>query len=510
MADLSVLVASVLAALSLAWFLLLRRRKEGEPPVENGWIPYFGCAFEFGANPLKFLQNHQKKYGDVFTCKIAGNFITFVTDPFSYSSVIRHGKFLNFQNIALTISKRVFGHVDFNDAKYEIEYEEIHQIFNKTLQGNSLSPLASSMMENLHFVMAQVKSPSDSDGWITESLNAFSYRIMFEAGYLTLFGKNEQAMKEKDIEKVNAQHVAIQTAMTNFKVFDSVFPALVGGIPLSFFKAAKESRMALAQGFLHKILRQNNNKSFLIEERMNLLDRSPALDDLDKAKTHVIMLWASQANTLPACFWTIYYLLRSPEALKAVKNEIQNLLRITNQNFGDITNPIIFTKEQLDSMTVMGSLISEVLRLSSASMMLRVATENIVLTLDSGMKVAVRKGDQIGLYPQLLHLDPDIYDNPLEFKCDRFLDENGKEKTTFYKYGRKLKTHLLPFGSGVSICPGRFFAINEIKQFLSLLLCYFDMELLDPSAPTPPLDNSRAGFGILPAVYDVQFRYRLK
>lgn len=200
--------------------------------------------------------------------------------------------------------------MDFNDAKYEIEYEEIHQIFNKTLQGNSLSPLASSMMENLHFVMAQVKSPSDSDGWITESLNAFSYRIMFEAGYLTLFGKNEQAMKEKDIEKVNAQHVAIQTAMTNFKVFDSVFPALVGGIPLSFFKAAKESRMALAQGFLHKILRQNNNKSFLIEERMNLLDRSPALDDLDKAKTHVIMLWASQANTLPACFWTIYYLLR--------------------------------------------------------------------------------------------------------------------------------------------------------------------------------------------------------
>lgn len=59
--------------------------------------------------------------------------------------------------------------------------------------------------------------------------------------------------------------------------------------------------------------------------------------------------------------------------------------------------------------------------------MLRVATENIVLTLDSGMKVAVRKGDQIGLYPQLLHLDPDIYDNPLVGKillkfCDFLFD----------------------------------------------------------------------------------------
>uniref|UniRef100_UPI00398F24F6 cytochrome P450 7A1-like n=1 Tax=Pristiophorus japonicus TaxID=55135 RepID=UPI00398F24F6 len=485
-------------------------KQAGEPPVENGWIPYIGCALEFGANPLKFLQTRQKKYGDAFTCKIAGNFITFITDPFSYSSVIRHGKNLNFQDIALKISRRVFNHADFSDAKYGISYEEIHQIFNKTLQGFSLDLLTSSMMENLQFVMLQDKSSSDSSSWTTESLYAFSYRIMFEAGYLTLFGKNEKAMKQNNTEKVKAQHAAIQSVMENFKMFDNVFPVLAGGIPLLFFKAAKESRMALAQALLAKNLRQNDNKSLLIEERMNLFDRSPILDELDKGKTHVAMLWASQANTLPATFWSVYYLIRSPEALKAVKSEIENMLHVTNQKAGDINNPIIFTREQLDSMTAMGSLINEGLRLSSASIMLRVATENFVLTLDLGAKLAVRKGDQIGLFPQQLHFDPEIYEDPLEFKYDRFLDENGKEKTTFYKNGRKLKYYLMPFGSGVSMCPGRYFAINEIKQFLALLLCYYDMELIDASAPTPPLDNSRAGLGILQPVHDVQFRYRLK
>ncbi|XP_078396579.1 cytochrome P450 7A1-like [Cetorhinus maximus] len=511
MADLGVWVVSVLAALSLGLFLLrrIRRRQEGEPPVENGWIPYIGCALEFGANPLKFLKTRQKKYGDAFTCKIAGNFVTFITDPFSYSSVIQHGKNLDFQTIALKISRRAFGHVDFTDAKYGISYEEIHQIFSKTLQGFSLGHLTSSMMENLQFVMLQDKK-SDSSNWTIESLYAFSFRIMFEAGYLTFFGKNEKAMKQNNIEKTTAQHAVIQSVMENFKVFDNVVPALAGGIPLLFFKAAKQSRMALAQTLLHDNLRQNDNKAQIIEERIKLFDRSPALDELSKGKIHISILWASQANTLPATFWSVYYLIRSPEALKAVKNEVEDLLRVTNQKPGDINNLIIFTREQLDSMKAMGSLINESLRLSSGSIMLRVATENTVLTLGTGTKLAVRKGDQIGLYPQQLHMDPEIYEDPLEFKYDRFLDESGKEKTTFYKNGRKLKHYLMPFGSGVSMCPGRFFAVNEVKQFLTLLLCYYDMELLDASAPTPPLDNSRLGLGILQPSHDVQFRYRMK
>ncbi|XP_007894899.1 cytochrome P450 7A1 [Callorhinchus milii] len=510
MAGLSIWIVSVLVGMFLGWFLLLgnRRRWEAEPPLETGWIPYIGCAFEFVSNPFKFMQARQNKYGEIFTCKIAGKFITFITDPFSYTSVIRHGKSLDFQKVALTISKNVFGHVDF--TKYDIGNDEIHNIFNRTLQGLSLGSLTSSMMENLQFVMSQGKSSSDSSSWTIENLYEFSCKIMFEAGHLTLFGKNDKAMKGGDVEKIKQQHDAIQFALEEFKAFDTVFPALVAGIPMGFFKTAKKARKALEGRLLNKTLREQDCKSALIKERMELFDSSSSLDEHNKAKTHVIMLWASQANTLPASFWSIYYLMRNPEALNAVKNEVENILKVTNQKPGDINSPIIFTREQLDSMTNMGSLINEVLRLSSASMMIRVATEDLLLTLDSGRKVAIRKGDQIALYPQLLHLDPEIYEDPHEFKYNRFLDENGKDKTTFYKNGRKLKYYLMPFGSGTSICPGRHFAINEIKQFLSLMLCYYDMELLDFTALSPTLNNTRAGLGILQPSNDVLFHYRLK
>lgn len=97
-----------------------------------------------------------------------------------------------------------------------------------------------------------------------------------------------------------------------------------------------------------------------------------------------------------------------------------------------------------------------------------------------------------------------------EYKFDRFLDEQGQEKTTFYRNGRRLRYFYMPFGSGVTKCPGRFFAVYEIKQFLTLVLSYFEMELLDPATRVPPLDQSRAGLGILQPTYDVDFKYKLK
>lgn len=45
-------------------------------------------------------------------------------------------------------------------------------------------------------------------------------------------------------------------------------------------------------------------------------------------------------------------------------------------------------------------------------MNIRVAQEDFSLRLDAQCMVAVRKGDFIALYPQSMHMDPEIYDEP--------------------------------------------------------------------------------------------------
>lgn len=84
--------------------LLFFCRHSSEPPVENGLIPYLGCALQFGANPLQFLRSRQKKYGHIFTCKIAGQYIHFLCDPFSYHSVIRQGRHLDWRKFHFATS----------------------------------------------------------------------------------------------------------------------------------------------------------------------------------------------------------------------------------------------------------------------------------------------------------------------------------------------------------------------------------------------------------------------
>lgn len=96
------------------------------------------------------------------------------------------------------------------------------------------------------------------------------------------------------------------------------------------------------------------------------------------------------------------------------------------------------------------------------------------------------------------------------FKYDRYLDENRKTKTTFYSKGHKLKYYFMPFGSGNAICPGRLFAVQEIKQFLILMLSYFELEFVESHVNCPPLDQSRAGLGILPPLNDIEFKYKFK
>ncbi|XP_074141496.1 cytochrome P450 7A1 isoform X1 [Sminthopsis crassicaudata] len=500
--SISLIWGIVVAICCCLWLIIgIRRRRVGEPPLDNGLIPYVGCALQFGVNPLEFLRTKKRKYGHIFTCKLMGKYVHFITNPFSYNTVLRHGKYFDWKKINYATSAKAFGHrsIDPSDGNTT---ENVHETLIKTLQGDALNTLTEAMMENLQYVMRpSVLSKTNSDSWVTEGMCSFCYRVMFEAGYLTLFGK--------DLTRQEVQRTFILNSLNNFKQFDKIFPALVAGLPIHVFKNAHNAREKLAETLRHENLQKRDNISELITTRMFLNDTLSTFDDMEKAKTHLALLWAAQANTLPATFWCLFHTIRSPEAMKAATEEVRKTLENSGQKISFEGKPISLSQMQLNDMPVLDSIIKEALRLSSASLNIRAAKEDFTLHLEEG-SYSIRKDDIIALYPQLLHFDPEIYPDPLVFKYDRYLDENRKPKTNFYYNGIKLKYYYMPFGSGLTLCPGRLFAVHEIKQFLILMLSYFEMKLVDCQVKYPPLDQSRLGLGILPPTNDVDFKYKLK
>ena len=188
--------------------------------------------------------------------------------------------------------------------------ENLHQTFMKTLQGEALPSLIETMMENLQTVMLQSDTLKvSSSNWEVDGIFAFCYKVMFESGYLTLFGK-ELSNGDKVQAHRDAQKALVLNALENFKEFDKIFPALVAGLPIHVFKSGHSARENLAKTLLHENLSKRENMSDLISLRMLLNDTLSTFNDIGKARTHVALLWASQANTLPATFWALLYMIR--------------------------------------------------------------------------------------------------------------------------------------------------------------------------------------------------------
>lgn len=146
-------------------------------------------------------------------------------------------------------------------------------------------------------------------------------------------------------------------------------------------------------------------------------------------------------------------------------------------------------------MKILDSCISEALRLSTGSLIMREAVEPCELTLADGTTYNIRKGDNVGIFPPIIHRDERFFPNSEAFVYDRFL----KMQETVDIDGISIQTSscFLPFGGGISYCPGRKFARNEIKTLAIHLLLKFNMSLTSSSlSKVVEVDYSRAGLGI--------------
>ncbi|XP_004640718.1 5-beta-cholestane-3-alpha,7-alpha-diol 12-alpha-hydroxylase [Octodon degus] len=475
---------------------LFRQRKPQEPPLDKGSIPGLGHAMAFRKNMLEFLKGMQAKHGDVFTVQLGTQFFTFVMDPLSYGPIIRNAKkSLDFTQYAQELVQKVFGY-----QPLENDPVVMHSASTKYLKGDGLEELNKVLLDRMFLVLLGPRGPGlDASCWKEDGLFHFCYNSLFKAGYLSLFG----CTKDKEWDLLQAEEI-----FKKFRRFDLLFPRFVYSLlgPLEWIEVGQLQRL------FHKMLsvRQNPEKdgvsNWMNYMRHCLGECGCSQDMLDKF--NFMMLWASQGNTGPTAFWALLFLLKHPEAMQAVKEEAAEVMHGTKLG---ATQSFTFLVSALQRTPVLDSAMEETLRLVAAPTLLRVVQEDYTLKMASGHEYLLRHGDRVAIFPYLsVHMDPDIHPDPSTFKYNRFLNPDGSRKMNFYKAGKKTHYYNMPWGSGVSICPGRFFALSEMKLFVLLMVTYFHLELVDPDTPAPPIDPRRWGFGVTQPSYEVRFRYRLK
>lgn len=446
----------------------------GRAPLVRGGFPLLGHGARLGKDPLAFLRECQAEYGDVFTIKVPGGRRTFIMHPHDHPAYFRNHS-MRFLEPGAEMGGRVFGY-GWEDVE-KSGPELFAQRTSTMMKGDPLQK----MSERMQFKLEERLFALPVGEWLEGGLLDWANEMIFAAGTDAIFGDGFYGPRLKEA----------------FTKLDDNFGYLVMGVPTWLLPGCRKAQRDLADA----MLRFGPHHAEIIDDRFEHYDEF----DLPRSlTTHYDsgLMWAAQANTVPAAFWTLFYLLRDERAFAEVLEEVRG---VAGELGGGAPGERLFSRNDLKAMVKLDSAVSEMNRLTTAPMVPRRALEDTELELHDGVVLKIDEGQDLALFPPVTQMDPEIYPDPEAFVFDRFIDAEGR-KQQFFKDGKRVAFNMLPFGGGVSMCPGRYFAINEFKIAVATLMLWFDIELLEDAQPD--FNYARTGFGTYPPVSDVRFRYR--
>lgn len=172
--------------------------------------------------------------------------------------------------------------------------------------------------------------------------------------------------------------------------------------------------------------------------------------------------------------WAMSELMKNPKAMAKAQLEVRKVL---GQERAAVTNA------DLGELHYMRMVIKEVFRLHPPAPLLipRESREDCEI-----MGYDIPKATNIFINAFAISRDPRYWDNPEEFKPERFENSSVDYKGQHFEF--------IPFGAGRRQCPGMLFGTSTVDIALANLLCHFDWVLPDGGSPES-LDMSEK-FGI--------------
>jgi hypothetical protein len=212
-------------------------------------------------------------------------------------------------------------------------------------------------------------------------------------------------------------------------------------------------------------------------------------------------------NAVPITCWIIIDAIRTPVLLASLREEISTTVSSSKK-----TGNVDFDVPKLLSLPLLSSVYTETLRLRISTTPTRQLLND--LEVDG---LILKQGNAVMIPSWLAHTNSEwsTPEHPAtSFWAERFLPSKASDKNSGINMTPKTGNYF-PFGGGSSMCPGRFFAKQEILTAVAMFIWKFEVEFLEfvtmdggKSDRGPELDRSTAGAGAV--VPDRDLRVRLK
>ncbi|XP_074294664.1 cytochrome P450 736A117-like [Silene latifolia] len=268
-----------------------------------------------------------------------------------------------------------------------------------------------------------------------------------------------------------------------FKVGDFI-PRLswvdrVSGLDSRMDKVAKKFDVVLEE-ILKEHLEKPNNSEERTKDFVDVLldvqrDNSAGFPvEREGIKALILEAFAAGTHkTSTVLEWAMTELLRNPRVMAELQKEVRN--KAIRKQF--------ITEDDLENMSYLTAVIKETLRLHPPIPLLvpRESTSDLKL---NGYDISDKT--MIIINAWAIHRDPITWEEPNEFRPERFLNSSVDFKGQDFE--------LIPFGAGRRLCPGIQFAMANNELVLANLVYNFDWSL--PVGVTPDTLDMSEGSGL--------------
>jgi cytochrome P450 len=408
----------------------------------------------YTARPLRFLEACAKRYGEIFTVKLAGygpfvivSNTKLIEEIFAADPAVAHSGEANDALFRPALGARSVLLLD------EKPHARQRKLLMPPLHGDRMRAYLSTIRETTLDVID--RWPTRQVVTIDESMREITLRVILQ----TVFGVNDQ---EQFQILTNLIHDMLAETVTPFVLVGPLIPeGLRHWSPrwARFLQNVSQLRERVG-GIIARsrsspdLAKRSDVLAILLQARDE--DGQP-MDDDEICDELITLLLAGHDTTAAALSWAVREILSSPSALRRIVDEVAPAKRAD------------FSAAQLARLEYLDAAIKESLRLRTVvPLVLRLLKAPLSLgpcELPAGARVAPCM--------HLVHHRSDLYADPGVFRPERFLER---------KYG---PGEWFPFGGGNRRCLGMAFSLYEMKVLLSTLFSSLELELVGEAAVRP-------------------------